>query len=391
MQDNIFEDLYDMVPSKIYAIDIETYDIIYMNKFTRNALSGFGTKCYEKVYGYEQPCAFCKIKELQSTDSEFVNFEAFNEVDSKWYNLHEKFVKLPDNRVMKYSTGSDITELKKAQSDYTHTYTQLLLKNKEIEELNENLENRVHEEVSKNLKQAQTLAQQSKMADMGEMIGAIAHQLKQPINVITMAISTVELEKTLGMESNLDDIHGKIARQANFMNDTIDLFRNFFNPNKIKENIYLSDVIKNTLSITNDMLTGIKVIEDIGELTQKVNAYPNELIQVCINILKNAKEFQEENNIKLKVIKISLYEDEEYQIIAINDNAGGIPEDIKEKVFDQYFSTKSEDKGTGIGLNLAKQILEEKHDGKLLVDNITFEYEGTEQTGACFQLCLKKS
>jgi len=380
-----------MVPSKIYAIDINTYDIIYLNKFTRNSLSGFGTKCYEKVYGYEQPCAFCKINDLRNSREDFINFEAFNEVDSKWYNLHEKLVKLPDGRTMKYSTGADITELKKAQSDYTQTYTELLLKNKEIEVLNANLETRIEYEVNKNLKQAQTLAQKSKMADMGQMIGAIAHQLKQPINVITLAISSVKVERSLGMESDIDASYEKIGKQATFMNDTIDLFRNFFNPNKVKENIYLQDVVKNTLSITQDLLIDIKLIREIAGLDEKVFVYPNELIQVCINIIKNANEFMDEQNIKPKIIKISVYEEDIYQVISIHDNAGGIPSDIIDKVFDQYFTTKDEDKGTGIGLNLARQILEEKHDGKIKVENKTFIYNNIKQTGACFQLYLKKS
>jgi signal transduction histidine kinase len=193
------------------------------------------------------------------------------------------------------------------------------------------------------------------------------------------------------MECDIDASYAKIGEQAIFMNDTIDLFRNFFNPNKIKENIFLEDVVKNTLSITQDLLTDIKLIREIDKLDDKVFVFPNELIQVCINIIKNAKEFMEEKGIKPKVIKISVYEESDYHVISIHDNAGGIPDDIIDKVFDQYFTTKDEDKGTGIGLNLARQILEEKHDGKIKVENKTFIFNDITQTGACFQLYLKKS
>jgi signal transduction histidine kinase len=116
--------------------------------------------------------------------------------------------------------------------------------------------------------------------------------------------------------------------------------------------------------------------------------YPNEIIQVVINILKNAKDIQDEKDIVDKVIIIKTQEKKNHQLITIHDNAGGIPKEIIGKIFEQYFSTKGEKKGTGIGLNLAKQIIEEKHGGSLEVSNESFIHKNTSYSGAKFTIKL---
>jgi signal transduction histidine kinase len=272
----------------------------------------------------------------------------------------------------------------------TNCIEQALEKNKKYEELNNDLENIVIEEIAKNIKKEKILMERSKMAEMGQMIGVIAHQLKQPVSVIRMSAESIKFSKEHDLEFDIEDMYTKIIAQADFMTETINLFRNFFNPDRVRENVYLQDIINKTLTILNDFLIEVKVVKNFQKLSSKINIYQNEIIQVCINIIKNAYEVQEEKNIDKKVIKITIKEDENYQILSIQDNAGGIDNTIIDKVFDQYFSTKDKNNGTGIGLDLAKQILEQQHNGKITVENKTFTYNKQKYTGACFNLMLKK-
>jgi len=262
--------------------------------------------------------------------------------------------------------------------------------NKQYKELNTDLENIVIEEIAKNLKKEKIIMEQAKMAEMGQMIGVIAHQLKQPVSVVRMSAESIKFNKEHGLEYDVEQMYTKIIEQADFMIETINLFRNFFNPNKKQELVNLSDVVERSLAILNDFLIDTKVIKDFQVTNNQILIYQNEIIQVCINILKNASEVQDEKKVENKIIKISVTEDEKYQILTIQDNAGGIDETIIDKIFDNYFSTKDTEHGTGIGLNLAKQILEKQHDGKISVKNATFMDDDIQYIGACFSLKLKK-
>jgi len=245
---------------------------------------------------------------------------------------------------------------------------------------------KLHSKIKDNEK---VLLEQSKAAEMGHMIGVISHQLKQPLSVIKLLTQGMQLNSELGLDIDEKSTYPKIVKQVDFLTNTIDLFRNFLNTNQEKESIYLTKVIDDTLSVSIDAYTDIDIIKNYSDLKNKVSVLPNELIQVCMNIIKNARDIQDEKNIENKIIKISVYEEDEYQIISINDNAGGVPENIINKVFDQYFSTKSKKDGTGIGLNLAKRIIKENHNGKILIENKNFTYKGKDYFGACFYLKLK--
>jgi signal transduction histidine kinase len=258
--------------------------------------------------------------------------------------------------------------------------------NQKYEELNIDLENIVIEEIAKNMKKEKVLMEQSKMAEMGQMIGVIAHQLKQPVSVIRMSAESIKFSVEHDLDYDIKQVYTKIMAQADFMTETINLFRNFFNPNKQQEDVELSSVLNKTLTILNDFLIEVEIIKDFQINNKCVTIFQNEIIQVCINILKNAYEIQEEKQISKKIIKISIYEDGIYQVISIQDNAGGINEKIIDQVFDQYFSTKDSNTGTGIGLNLAKQILEKQHNGKITVENKKFIHNNVEYIGACFNL-----
>ncbi|MEO1923789.1 MAG: HAMP domain-containing sensor histidine kinase, partial [Nautiliaceae bacterium] len=252
--------------------------------------------------------------------------------------------------------------------------------NSKIDELRhhkENLENQVKEEVGKRLHHEKILLQQSRLASMGEMIDAIAHQWKQPLNVIS-------LYNTLLQKSNKPDI-GKITSniqmQIEHMNNTINEFRNFFKKSKEKETFCISETVQKVLLLLKDELNKNQI-----EVSTKFNpdfcieGIPNEFKHLLITIINNAKDAFIENGIKERNIKIETKEDENFYYLEISDNAGGIPKEILEKIFDLNFTTK--EKGSGIGLYLANQIAI-KHTGILEVKNIT--------NGAKFIFKIRKS
>ena len=385
---NIFGNVSDLISAHIYAVDTDDFTVIHSNKFNNKE----NLKCWEVIYGYEQKCPFCKIDELKQNqkdnNNKLVKFEVFNELLNEWYQPSEKLTK-EDGKLIKYSAGTNITELKSTQNDLTQTYAELMIQKREIEIFNKTLEKRVSEEIKKNEAAQQEIFQKSKAAAMGEMIGTIAHQIKQPISVINILADSTILNEQLGIENDLEETANNIKDQTQFMTDTIDLFRNFFNPNKVREDILVDELFDQTLKIFKDLAVGIKILKNYNDDGKQITVYPNELIQVFMNIIKNAKDVFEEKNIQNRYITLSCYvDDENNKVLEILDNAGGIPDDIKEKIFDRYFSTKGEEKGTGIGLDLARVIIEDKHQGKISVENYTYDINGEEFTGAKFIMKL---
>jgi signal transduction histidine kinase len=249
------------------------------------------------------------------------------------------------------------------------------LENKSIqlEELNDNLEHLVHEEITKRQKQEQLLIQQSKLASMGEMIGNIAHQWRQPLNALGLVIQNIQL--TYMMDELNDDFIEKSVSKANLltstMSKTIDDFRNFFKPNKEITKFSLDNSINNSLSLIsstfehNGVSIKYEIVNDID-----VIGFPNEFSQVILNILTNSKDAFVENEIINSVVSLEIKRDDNYGYVIIKDNAGGIPLNIIEKVFEPYFTTKEEGKGTGIGLYMSKIIIEKNMNGQLYVNNI---------------------
>ncbi|MBU3015315.1 HAMP domain-containing protein [Poseidonibacter lekithochrous] len=245
-------------------------------------------------------------------------------------------------------------------------------KSKQLKELNDNLENIVLEEISKRQKQEELLIQQSKLASMGEMIGNIAHQWRQPLNALGLVIQNIQL--TYAMDELDDKFIEKSVDKANLltstMSKTIDDFRNFFKPNKEITEFSLDMAIKNSISLVgstfdyNNINIEYKVQEDI-----KVIGFSNEFSQVILNILTNSKDAFIEKDILNAKVSLEINKGDKYGSILIKDNAGGIPENILGKVFEPYFTTKEEGKGTGIGLYMSKIIIENNMHGKLYVSN----------------------
>jgi len=239
---------------------------------------------------------------------------------------------------------------------------------KELQHLNENLEHLVEEKVSENREKDKMMFQQSRQAQMGEMIAMIAHQWRQPLNALSAAIIIINQKVKRG-EFDLETsqkITTKMKDYLEYLSTTIDDFRNFFRPeNEIQKTDFAKITQKARSLIEGALLSkGIKLEEHVKTVTQ-FYAYENELVQVVINLLKNAEDILVEKNIKSPTITITITG----KILTIEDNGGGIPQDIMEKIFDPYFSTKSKREGTGLGLYMSKIIVEEHCHGKLTVSN----------------------
>jgi signal transduction histidine kinase len=246
-------------------------------------------------------------------------------------------------------------------------------KTKELKNINKLLEDKIKKEIEKNREKDLLLMNQAKQAQMGEMLGVIAHQWKQPLAIINATCSNSILELMLDSHSEEKSKRNYdfIIEQIKFLRDTIDEFRHFFNPNKKKDTFYPNDMVDKVLHLIEKEFAnkGVTITKEYSSTNEMVN-YQNEIMHVILNICNNAKDAINEKGIKGGQIKISTKDEENKTIIEISDNGGGIPNDYIDKIFEPYFSTKGEKKGTGIGLNLSKMIIEDKCSGKLSVVNI---------------------
>ena len=258
--------------------------------------------------------------------------------------------------------------------------------NKEIEVLNQRLIEKIEKEVSISQEKDRRLLQQSRMAQMGEMISMIAHQWRQPLAAISSTSASLELKASLNKLNN--DIVQEKAQDISFfaqhLSKTIDDFRNFFKPNKIEMETSYDKLIVSVINIIGVSIGNkdIKLIQDL-KCHDSFISYPNELKQVILNLIKNAEDALLEKQIKTPYIKISTYKEKDKLILEVNDNAGGIPEEIVKNIFDLYFSTKTQKDGTGLGLYMSKMIIEEHCGGKLSVINA--------EDGALFRVVLNKA
>ena len=261
----------------------------------------------------------------------------------------------------------------------------------ELKHFNLNLEHKVQEEIKINGQHELKLFEQAKMVAMGEMIGNIAHQWRQPLSVISTIATGSKLQKDMDILTNemFANNMNIINENTQYLSRTIDDFRNFVKEDRVKKLFNLSEEIHSFLHLVQGSIksTDIDIILDLDDDIQ-VNGYPNELKQCLINIFNNAKDAIEESKEEHKVIFIKTYNDKEKTIIIIKDNATGIPKDILPKIFDPYFTTKHQSKGTGLGLNMTYKLIVEGMKGTIEATNVSYEYKDKKYKGAEFKICL---
>jgi len=265
----------------------------------------------------------------------------------------------------------DISEVKNYEEKLKIEVAQ---KTQELQELNNSLEEKIELALDKNKKQQAMLEQQSRLAALGEMIGNIAHQWRQPLSVITTTITGLQVKYDFGMPVTQEMVHevgDSIVKQANYLSKTIDDFRDFIKNDNTEELFFLSKVIYDTANILQATLNSnhIELLTDVDEsITYK--GYPNQLSQAILNIINNAKDaFKNQENDKKKIL-LSIQKIDNKILIRISDNAGGIPKEIKEKIFDPYFTTKHQSVGTGLGLYISANIIQKYFNGKIYIEDV---------------------
>lgn len=218
-------------------------------------------------------------------------------------------------------------------------------------------------------KKDQLLIHQSKMATMGEMIGVIAHQLKQPLNNMSLYCGDVKDSYKYDEINDefIEEFHKNTKEQIAFMTETINGFMNFFNPKKEKRVFSAKGALEKTVKLLDKQLetSNVKLITQMGEET--VFGVETELEQVFLNLITNAKEAFIEREIQNRSINITSMTKDKYSIIIVEDTAGGIKEESLEKIFDPYYTTK--EYGTGTGLYMVKLVVKTSFKGDLKIQN----------------------
>lgn len=257
-------------------------------------------------------------------------------------------------------------------SDVVHKTIEKLKNKQDLYEYRISLEEKVKEQVESLREKDKILSYQSKLAAMGEMIDAVAHQWKQPLNIINMKIDMLRYDyiDNLVDQDYCNRLYEDVFFQTSHMKDTLDEFRTFLRPDKKRENFSISDVLDKVLLLVKDEIIKYNItiekdiIHDIS-----LNGIENELKHLFLNLISNSKDAFLQNNIKDKNIKIRLYKENNTGVLEFYDNAGGIPKDIIDNIFKANVTTKEEGKGTGIGLYMSRHIVK-KHYGEISVENI---------------------
>jgi len=266
-------------------------------------------------------------------------------------------------------------------------------KNKALSKLNNSLEDKIANEIKKSKHKDSLIFQQSKMASMGEMIGNIAHQWRQPLSVISTGASglLVQKEHNILKDEVFEYTCKLIDNNAQYLSKTIDDFKNFIKNDREKVNFNLKENLDSFLNLVSGSMKNydINMVLDLDENIVLLG-YPNELIQCFMNIFNNAKDALKEIESD-KYIFITTKIEDENVFITFKDNAGGIKEEILPKIFEPYFTTKHKSQGTGLGLSMTYRIIVDGMNGSLAVETVSYTYDKVEFQGAQFTISLKNS
>lgn len=262
--------------------------------------------------------------------------------------------------------NSELEELNKSLESKVKEKTQ------ELTNLNASLEEKVRLAVEKNREQEHIMFQQGRLASMGEMLSNIAHQWRQPLNNIGLFIQ--DIKETYHTdefnEKYLEDTTDTCMHIINHMSGTIDNFRDFFKPNKENVLFSINDQIRSSLALVKAALENNSISINLEFNSRgQVSGVPGEYAQVIVNLLTNAKDAILEHKPDKPFIKIITRSENSYETVEVIDNGGGIPYKIAEKIFEPYFTTKNEGKGTGIGLYFSKTIIEKNMSGNIIFSN----------------------
>lgn len=259
---------------------------------------------------------------------------------------------------------------------------------KTIRQLNNTLEIKINDEIEKNRQKDMLLFEQSKFSALGEMIENIAHQWRQPLNIVSMLFQ--KIKRSYKNNALNDETMNKLITQAldtvDYMSQTIDNFRSQFEPNREKEKYNLSSTIANTVALVDNSFNILGITIEVDILASiDLYGFPQDLKQILLNLLNNAKDAITLNSIQNGkiLIKAGYTDNQEKIVIKVEDNGGGINKEYIDKIFEPYFTTKHKSQGTGIGLYMSKQIVEKHLGGTITVSS--------SNTNTCFNIIFPLS
>lgn len=381
-----FRTLFDIAP-------------VFLNSFDKNGKIILWNKECEKAFGW----TFDEIKNKKDSLSLFYDdpkvcedvMKSFENISDSFEEWHPKTkngetlivkwanIKLPNGEII--NIGLDITQQRNYEISIREKALELKVAKLQLENLNSSLEKRIEDEIKKNTKQQHMIMQQNKLAQMGEMIENIAHQWRQPLAQINSSIILIDaiLEKHNFKDTLVENKLTEIESLTSYMSKTISDFKNFFNPNKKKTIFNVEEAIQKANDVLKGLINSHHIQIEINiEKDLKINSYLGELQQVILIIINNSIDAFIHMNIHFPKILINAYTDNESLVIHIEDNALGINSDLLDKIFEPYFTTKHKAQGTGLGLYIAKLVVENSLLGFLSVEN--------KQNGACFTIKIPK-
>jgi PAS domain S-box-containing protein len=356
--------IVDAFEGLIYICSMD-YRIQFMNKafIDRTGCNTLGDFCYKVLHNRETACPACDISPV--FEGKIVHRERYNPDNNSWDYVVDVPLHHPDGSISRQTMVTDITELKQAEE-------KIRQKKQQLEDLNQTLEKRIQEEVEKNRVKDILLIHQNRQAALGETLDHIAHQWKQPLNALSLITGSLQEELSSGKltDESLNETTDTIVGLVDHMSQTIDVFRDFYRPEKERTVFFIKEAIDKALTFIKPAfrLDSIE-IDIIAEPLLTAYGYPKEYAQVLLNILGNAREALAEKGTSKPRVSIRAFAENGKAVVTATDNAGGIPDANLERVFEIYFTTRKAVGGTGIGLYMSKNIIEKNMGGKLGVRN----------------------
>jgi len=385
LEQGIYKAIIDSTKEGFWLLD-EELNIISINQAFASMLGYaeselLGKKPYELLALVDAQQSFCEEQAQDVHTSVQRNYElTFITKENKEFHtiVNATTIYLPENRIRSFAFITDISQQKELEQ-------RLIEQQNYINELNTDLTQRVQEEVQENRNKDRIMYQQARLATMGEMIGNIAHQWRQPLNIIALIIQEFYISGQLGTlsQEKLEKEYARGNSVLQYMSNTIDDFRTFFQHSGEGENFCINASINSVMSLVskglehNNIDIDLNVEEDIS-----VFGHKNEFTQVLINIINNARDAVSAHT-ENGAITIKAYTDKEQIFLEIQDNGGGIKDDDINQIFEPYFTTKHQTQGTGLGLYMSHQIIVNNMNGTIYAKN---RGEGT-----CFYISLPKS
>jgi len=367
LENKLFEALLDVIPFKAYAVDVETYEIVYANKLMRETMyAPRETYCWEKVFGQNAICSWCSINKLQQRDKkqkyEKYSCEFFDETDDRWLKTYDELMNWPDGREVKYSILVDITDQKEIQGDMIQSHAKLAMHSKQLKTTNANLQiTKLQLQKTVNELEEQTKKAQSATIYKSQFLANMSHEIRTPMNAV---MGMTYLLNQTNLDDKQKDYVQKIDTSSknllNIINDILDFSK--IEAGKLeleKIDFKLEELLENVRNIVEQ-----KAIEKAIEFTitynvNDKNVYfgdPLRIGQILVNLLNNAIKFTKKGRVELIISHVS----SDRVLFEVKDTGIGLSQEDIDKLFESFTqadtSTTRRFGGTGLGLSISKQL-----------------------------------